>query len=470
MPEEQGASLWARVAAQIVLYGLALFNCVRYSNLRLDDALIYARCIRNALDGNGLLYNPGEQINVLTSPLFTYASLLLSWPLGSALTGMMLVCSIATLANLWSYQKLFRLFAPGWLAYLGGLLMATAAITFSNFGMETALFTLFAAETLRLFLEERHRAAFVAGALLVLTRPEGVFLVAVLLVARRIESGGWGEWRDFVAPALLLGVHSVFALVYYGSLLPLSAAAKLGQGASRLWGGFVRALFDYYPAAFSAAPEHRVLVWVLLGLAALGLLHKSSRPLTRLLLPFLALYTLFFHLANVPPQAWYAGIYFSFLWFYSVVGLAMLAPRRRGWLGRRGLMLAVVLSVTVYQQVHLSGRTVGLVARDYRDAGVWIERNTPETASVAAVEIGTLGWYSRRPIIDILGLVTPGNAKLIANRDLFAWTGLYRPDYLLVHEPARELEAGAKRLEHAGLYRGVESFNVNGLRLLARQE
>ena len=47
-------------------------------NFRLDDALIYYRYIRNYLDGNGLVYNIGERFNALTSPLYTYLSLVLS--------------------------------------------------------------------------------------------------------------------------------------------------------------------------------------------------------------------------------------------------------------------------------------------------------------------------------------------------------------------------------------------------------
>src|ERR1700679_3177800 len=41
-------------------------------NFVLDDALIYARYVSNALAGNGLVFNVGERVNALTSPLFSY--------------------------------------------------------------------------------------------------------------------------------------------------------------------------------------------------------------------------------------------------------------------------------------------------------------------------------------------------------------------------------------------------------------
>ena len=46
----------------------------------LDDALIYARYIQNLISGNGFVYNAGEAVNGLTSPLFAYLSLELHPP------------------------------------------------------------------------------------------------------------------------------------------------------------------------------------------------------------------------------------------------------------------------------------------------------------------------------------------------------------------------------------------------------
>jgi len=45
----------------------------------IDDALIMARYVQNAVNGNGLVFNRGEYVNALTSPLFSYVLVGVSW-------------------------------------------------------------------------------------------------------------------------------------------------------------------------------------------------------------------------------------------------------------------------------------------------------------------------------------------------------------------------------------------------------
>jgi hypothetical protein len=39
--------------------------------------------------------------------------------------------------------------------------------------------------------------------------------------------------------------------------------------------------------------------------------------------------------------------------------------------------------------------------------GRWLERNTPPDAVVATPDIGAIGYYSRRRVVDLAGLITP---------------------------------------------------------------
>ena len=76
---EEGADSRARRSAGRALLLVALAVCLRFAYLdrffELDDALIYHRFVQNAIDGHGLVYNPGERYNALTSPLYTALSL-----------------------------------------------------------------------------------------------------------------------------------------------------------------------------------------------------------------------------------------------------------------------------------------------------------------------------------------------------------------------------------------------------------
>jgi hypothetical protein len=82
------------------------------------------------------------------------------------------------------------------------------------------------------------------------------------------------------------------------------------------------------------------------------------------------------------------------------------------------------------------------------------------------VEVGTVGWYADRHIIDILGLTNPYNAGYIAKGDADSWPIHYQPDYILIHKPLWIHETIAKPLEEAGAYAAVASFNIPGYAML----
>ena len=57
---------------------LALFT-YRSFGTQWEDGYVYARYVRNALNGLGLVFNAGEHVNALTSPLYSYLLLAVSW-------------------------------------------------------------------------------------------------------------------------------------------------------------------------------------------------------------------------------------------------------------------------------------------------------------------------------------------------------------------------------------------------------
>lgn len=66
----------------------------------LDDGLIYARYIQNLISGNGFVYNQGEFINGLTSPLFAYLAVMPSFLFGDARYGTMLISVLAAVGTI----------------------------------------------------------------------------------------------------------------------------------------------------------------------------------------------------------------------------------------------------------------------------------------------------------------------------------------------------------------------------------
>jgi hypothetical protein len=75
--------------------------------------------------------------------------------------------------------------------------------------------------------------------------------------------------------------------------------------------------------------------------------------------------------------------------------------------------------------------TLNQTVRLYIEVGEWLAVHTPPTSSVGYYEIGYIGFYGHRRMIDTLGLIDPGVSPAVARRD-FTWAlRERRPDFIL---------------------------------------
>jgi len=124
-------------------------------------------------------------------------------------------------------------------------------------------------------------------------------------------------------------------------------------------------------------------------------------------------------------------------------------------------------------------------AQSYERVGRWLASNTPPDATVAVGDVGAIGYYSGRTIIDILGLIdrhiarTPGALHL---KNDTAYVMELKPDFLvLITGPSNDGMMEYRRLadqllaEHPdfeGQYEEVETmamgFQEESARIMAR--
>ena len=396
-----------------------LAYCEGYS--KIDDSFIYARYISNALAGNGMVYNTGEHVNALSSPLYSYLLLLTSWLLhGNVLLGTIVLSGV--------FLVLASILAE-YLTPFSGLFIASTAYFYYLVGMETSLFVFMILAIITLFQMEKWDWLPLASVLLVLSRFEGGLLVAVVawrLYQRRV----WPTWKAFI-PAILLAVcYLLLNHHYYGVYLPSSATAKLGQGFSGLWGRWPTAFVSHFSMAMVTFQKTKFIMYLVAVFCITGVTQMYREGFSRLALPFCGLLLAFYVLLNM------TGLYFwyfaPFIFFAIIYACGPIPKTRVATLTASVLLLGSVFANAGFLRLPWpeEDRYTG-----YPDAGKWIDQHTPPNAHVAAVEIGILGWYSNRYIVDVIGLVTPKNAVHVAHRDLISWLAEDRPDYIVAHQP-----------------------------------
>lgn len=200
-----------------------------------DDAFISLRTVDNLLHGRGLVWNPGERVQVFTHPLWLApltAAAALAPAYWAALTAALGFSAAAT----WLLLRRVPDHAPAITAAGLALALSRAHVDFATSGLENPL----AALLVVLALPAAARAAGGADrralvtlalltSLLALTRLDLV-LVPLPALAWAVARSGRRHWRALLAAVSPLVAWEVFSLVYFGFPLPNTAYAKLGTG------------------------------------------------------------------------------------------------------------------------------------------------------------------------------------------------------------------------------------------------
>jgi hypothetical protein len=75
----------------------------------------------------------------------------------------------------------------------------------------------------------------------------------------------------------------------------------------------------------------------------------------------------------------------------------------RVWLGA----LAVVVPLFLAAGGRAYAQDVSIIESEMVDTARWVEANTPADARIAAHDIGALGYFGDRPLVDLAGLTDP---------------------------------------------------------------
>ncbi|HLF26773.1 MAG TPA: hypothetical protein VJG32_10580 [Anaerolineae bacterium] len=455
------------------------------SGFPLDDAWIHQTYARNLAGSGQLAYVPGQPSAGSTSPLWT---LLIAIGYKLNIDTRLWTYALGAISLALTAWFLTRLSLRLWpdrprLALAAGLLclfewhLAWAAAS----GMETVLFTALALALMERAVQARAswRDGLIFGALgglLTVTRPEGLLLVGLagLAVLARSRAGGRSQeslisaagnfprfvvasflgFGVFVLPAAWLnwqasgtpfpntfyakqqeyaGYFSSFA-AWLPRALAVVSAPFIGPQVL-LAPGFLRATFSTLRRLPDRTTWPRALpiVWVV---AHLGV-YAARLPVTyqhgRYLIPVIPVILLF-------------GLHSSVGWLRRWEGWRREGRHREGWhregrhrempptgfLRRVGIGSLFAAAAAFWLVGAGAYRVdVNVIETELVASAQWIAMNTAPDALVAAHDIGAIGYFARRPLLDLAGLISPEVIPII--RDEAALSDLLRArraDYL----------------------------------------
>lgn len=414
------------VIAGVVIVGLLLFlQDLRYVSYHkeplasiigvpLDDVYIHCRYAANLLAGNGYCFNPGPIVTADTSPLWV---VLLA--LGGLFTSQIHIVAVvlSSLFYLLVAPSNYRLalslgLDKRWSIFIGVCTLLAARIVWSApSGMEITLACFLTILAIKVHVDSQKKEKPTAweGILLALgiaTRPELMFLAALCFVDWMLFiHKNNKQYKQILFPSFifLAFVSPVFALpllergsfIYHSSIVQ-GAGISLLPNIGYLW-------FAGKILLFSVSPP------VIIALLSPALLWKEHK--WRLLIVFgLGLPIV---LSFVAPQFRHHGRYFfPAMPILIVVGTAVLASLlSKEHIKKYKLSVQIALSCFA-----LVG--VGIWMNNYQDcvanindqhvaASEWIEKNAKERDIIAAQDVGAIGYFTKKNVIDLVGLVSP---------------------------------------------------------------
>ena len=397
------------LAPLLVSLGLLGFFVVRHHGCLYDDAFIYLRYVQNWQAGCGLRFNCADApVEGFSSPLLM--GLLLA---GSIFTGdlvtlsqvvstgvLALVLGATVIAASREGTRAGKVVAPGLLVAAG----VAAALSLDHFtllnsviGLDAGVGALLVVVTFSAIDAGRPRLAAAAAVVAFTARPEGILLVAALLLTRETR-------RAPIFASALAGVAAVTLgrwLVFH-DVLPNTYYAKSGGTAQHLRLGlaYLGDLASDFPVVL---------------LAPLAWLDRERRASTRHGLAIVAVWLVFFLRSGGDTFA-YSRLAFPVVPLCTLLaarGLVALSTSiAKGSAGRWSAVGLPLLAVGARAAVvHDLPEQHGFPnVEGWASVGRWIGVHHPG-ALIATVPIGAISFYSRSPVLDLVGLTEPAIAK-----------------------------------------------------------
>ena len=386
-----------------------------FSAVRHDDPFITYRYAQNLVEGHGLVFNPGETPRVFgaTSPGHILLSASVYGMFGTDLTPA-IIAALGCAA--WSLQAVavYELLAP-----LVGVLGASAVALLVDVGaaesfkwvpFETNIAALFALLALIAFRKNRHGCVGLCLALAAVFRPDLLILAALVFCSYVLRD--WkGGTRAFTLFLPLVAGWTLFASMYFGTAIPQSAITKFHRASLDAYATHVFHHFGSTVLPIGRSVWGASCAWFL-GIVGTVILARRDAALLLLSL-YVALHLFAYcYIRPFVEHQWHL--------YPAMLGGVILAAGGLAWLTRvdakstsivTALALIALICGSSVRSLRAARELPGEYwtgARDtaYRGVASYLANHLHEHDEFAAVEVGTIAYYSNRKAYDLGGLIT----------------------------------------------------------------
>lgn len=422
----------------------------------MDDCYITYRYAYNLFHHQQFVFNLGERILGTTSPLYTLI-LTIAQIFSDNIPRMSnaISCVCASLAGF----LLFLVLKKDNL--LVGIFCALSyPFILQDIGLETNFLMFLFAAAVCLFARGNYLLCGAVLGLCFLTRQDSAIFIGVMIWMYRLKNKRL-PWREFAVFSIVTAPWFIFSHFYFDSLAPTSLQAKMGY--TDFAGYFINALaylarycdrYNFYllsflsrgispfllPVPFFASTttvSSLAMLYLLFMLFSLTyyLKHAAQHHYAGALLYLYPLSMIIMLSVIGPPappgHAWHltGAINFALIGQLNLFTTPLLARLKKSypasmWTSGRPVFVYVLLSCYLicftilnlkdfYTVSHYANRAPWFGARynNYKHIGCFLKDAASDDETVFVLEVGTIGYYSMKRMIDGAGLISPGYGK-----------------------------------------------------------
>lgn len=470
----------------IILTGLFIYLCVAVNHIQ-DDAFITFRYVKNIIEGNGLVFNPGERVEgytnflwtmILTIPAYLKIDIIDVSQFLSVFFGVL----ILLVTYLITKQTIEKMKPPEnspvrnayfQLLYFLPVLMLIFTGAYNYWavsGMETTMFIFFNIAAVLFYLKNNGSKSNkllvpIFLAMSALTRPEGYLFFGLICIHKTIsliyanrKTAPYLLYRIifsrnnilavsfFLVPVIL---HTGFRLYYYGNIFPNTFYAK----ANFSYASFVDGI-----AYLKIMCKDYLLYGAFLVLPLISFKEKEIHfelSIMYLLISVYSIYVIIIGGDVLPLHRFWLPIlpFIYILWTVTVIKIVFYL--HEGKIGMRIPLTIFIILITpcisAYNYFNNNEKVLDYTSRENNLVEQFQNKaeiiNKLETAKnrrlvIAVSTIGALSYYTDAIIIDMLGLTDeyiahhPETIAEISNDPEISWKEKrYNPEYVVGRKP-----------------------------------